>query len=182
MPNKGELIKSTDLSSYLTADTVMDALDIETLKEALDVGSPKLVGNLFLDSYSIGGNYGTLPTMSKTLPTTDFDYLEVTSYAMLNSYMHTSESSTLGPEPSIYLPPITTLVYKNTSSIYIPAYYCYGSSLANASISRTLLTISGSTLSIKCASYFADGNTATYVADTWQYKDKCYFYINLYKY
>ena len=179
MATQGALVKASDLSAYLTADTVMDALDIEALKEVLDVGSSggaKIIGNAS-DQFTNQSN-----TLTLTLPTSDFDYLEVKSYPRSDGIFYDSYNTQYMNTHVDMFTPITTFISKNTSSGKIPIKFQkfqYGSSYNEEYISSQVApyTLSGTTLTFTVPYYtYPSSGTPSYTysyagtIDVTQYK------------
>lgn len=162
MATQGALVKASDLSAYLTADTVMDALDIEALKEVLDVGSSggaKVVG-------SAGGSFNnSSATLTITLPTADYDYLEIKSYPIADGrYYYSGSSVTQYPNAhNDMFTPIICIISKNATSGNITIKYRRNDDYWTSSSSSTTDYISS-----KATSYTLSGTTFTMSVPYWQ--------------
>ena len=120
MATQGALVKASDLSAYLTADTVMDALDIEALKEVLGLlnpvssnGGAQLVASI---SKTASSSYDSTTALAFNIPTSDFDFIEILSY-------HNVADS---PPTSITNEPFCTFIHKSCPSGVVPIRYEYG--------------------------------------------------------
>ena len=165
MATQGALVKASDLSAYLTADTVMDALDIEALKEVLDVGSSggaKIVGN------ASGQFTNQSNTLTLTLPTSDFDYLEVKSYPRCDGIFYYSYNDQYMNTHVDMFTPMAAFISKNTSSGQIPIKFKkiqYGSSYNQEYVSSQVApyTLSGTTLTFTVPYYtYPSSGTPSY--------------------
>ena len=102
--SKGSLVTASDMSDVLTASNFFDTINLDALKEALNVantGGAKIVGS---GSASVGGT----SSMTITLSTSDYDFLEIVSHAYGDSSRDADKS------------PVSVIVHKGQTSGVIP--------------------------------------------------------------
>ena len=158
MAIQGNLVKASDLSAFLTADTVMSAIDIDALKQALNIGSgagggPKIVGA------NNGGRYGETTSCSIDFGTTDWDYLEITSYPLgdVTTVYDTTGYSDRYIGNAEYFTPMTSYINSTALSGSIPVRqyrsYTINDGYTYNSITNVSYSINGSIITFSGFSY-----------------------------
>lgn len=179
MATQGALVKASDLSAYLTADTVMDALDIEALKEALGLLNPTSSngGAQLVSSISKSASSSTDGTTALTfnIPTSDFDFIEILSYNNVDDR----------PPTAITDQPFCTFIHKSSPSGVIPIRYEYGYCGSGSQstwsyhfkIYNTSYSLSGNTLTLTIPKGY---NAGTSYSSSYSYR--VFLTANVYKY
>lgn len=177
MATKGALVKASDLSAYLTADTVMDALNIETLKEVLGLLNPVSSngGAQLVSSISKSASSSDSTTaLTFSIPTSDFDFIELLSYHNIND----------SPPSGMTAEPFCTFIHKSSPSGTVPIRYEYGwKGSANSAtwvycskIYNTSYSLSGNKLTVS----IPQGYYSTGYSDSYNYE--VFLTANVYKY